>query len=155
MLGDSAWCLTFLAGQGTSTAMAGACILASKLARKSLPEALDSYEARMQPLVTRMQAVSRKIGGTTFRRERSACACSRGSYRSCSRRSLYGSFRTGWRHRRWNLTEPPATSIAKTPARHVGDRHPTPSPSSGPQGIYPPQQSKKSALRHLPAAHFD
>lgn len=63
LLGDSAWCLTFLAGQGTSTAMAGAYILASELARKSLPEALDSYEARMRPLVTRMQAVSRKIGG--------------------------------------------------------------------------------------------
>nr|WP_298097827.1 FAD-dependent monooxygenase [uncultured Shinella sp.] len=63
LLGDSAWCLTFLAGQGTSTAMAGAYILASELARKSMIDALDSYEARMRPLVTKMQAVSRKIGG--------------------------------------------------------------------------------------------
>lgn len=63
LLGDSAWCLTFLAGQGTSTAMAGAYILAAELAQKAHAEALDSYEARMRPLVTRMQAVSRKIGG--------------------------------------------------------------------------------------------
>ncbi len=63
LLGDAAWCLTFLAGQGTSTAMAGAYILAAELARKGHAEALDSYEARMRPLVTKMQAVSRKIGG--------------------------------------------------------------------------------------------
>lgn len=63
LLGDAAWCLTFLAGQGTSTAMAGAYILAAELARKTHTEALDSYEARMRPLVTRMQSVSRKIGG--------------------------------------------------------------------------------------------
>jgi 2-polyprenyl-6-methoxyphenol hydroxylase-like FAD-dependent oxidoreductase len=63
LLGDSAWCLTFLAGQGTSTAMAGAHILAAELARKGHVEALDNYEARMRPLVTKMQAVSRKIGG--------------------------------------------------------------------------------------------
>ncbi|EYR81539.1 FAD-dependent monooxygenase [Shinella sp. DD12] len=63
LLGDAAWCLTFLAGQGTSTAMAGAYILAAELARKTHTEALESYEARMRPLVTRMQSVSRKIGG--------------------------------------------------------------------------------------------
>lgn len=63
LLGDSAWCLTFLAGQGTSTAMAGAYILAAELAGKGYAEALDSYEARMRPLVTKMQAMSRKIGG--------------------------------------------------------------------------------------------
>ncbi|MEB2847360.1 NAD(P)-binding protein [Rhizobiales bacterium RZME27] len=62
-LGDSAWCLTFLAGQGTSTAMAGAYILAAELARKPYAEAFDTYEARLRPLVTNMQAVSRKIGG--------------------------------------------------------------------------------------------
>jgi 2-polyprenyl-6-methoxyphenol hydroxylase-like FAD-dependent oxidoreductase len=62
LLGDSAWCLTFLAGQGTSTAMAGAYILAAELARKGHVEALESYEARMRPLVTKMQAVSRNIG---------------------------------------------------------------------------------------------
>lgn len=70
LLGDSAWCLTFLAGQGTSTAMAGAYILAAELAEKGHVDALDSYEARMRPLVTRMQAVSRKIGGHYVPRSR-------------------------------------------------------------------------------------
>lgn len=63
LLGDSAWCLTFLAGQGTSTAMAGAYILAAELANKPHPQAFEAYEQRLRPLVTRMQAVSRKIGG--------------------------------------------------------------------------------------------
>lgn len=63
LLGDAAWCLTFLAGQGTSTAMAGAYILASELARKPFGEAFSAYENRLRPLVTRMQAVSRQIGG--------------------------------------------------------------------------------------------
>lgn len=63
LLGDAAWCLTFLAGQGTSTAMAGAYILAAELASKDHTAALEAYESRMRPLVTRMQAVSRKIGG--------------------------------------------------------------------------------------------
>ncbi len=63
LLGDSAWCLTFLAGQGTSTAMAGAYVLAAELARKPYTEAFAAYEDRLRPLVTRMQAVSRKIGG--------------------------------------------------------------------------------------------
>ena len=63
LLGDSAWCLTFLAGQGTSTAMAGAYILAAELAAKPHAQAFAAYEARLRPLVTRMQAVSRKIGG--------------------------------------------------------------------------------------------
>ncbi|WP_318913789.1 FAD-dependent monooxygenase [Shinella zoogloeoides] len=58
LLGDSAWCLTF-AGQGTCTAMAGAHILAAELARKGYTEALESYKARMRPLVMKMQAVSR------------------------------------------------------------------------------------------------
>ncbi|TNM59530.1 FAD-dependent monooxygenase [Aliirhizobium smilacinae] len=63
LLGDSAWCLTFLAGQGTSTAMAGAHVLAAELASRPYAEAFEAYERRLRPLVTRMQAVSRKIGG--------------------------------------------------------------------------------------------
>lgn len=43
--------------------MAGAYILAAELARKPHEAAFDAYEARLRPLVTKMQAVSRKIGG--------------------------------------------------------------------------------------------
>lgn len=63
LLGDSAWCLTFLSGQGTSTALAGAYVLAQELSKKSHPEAFTEYERRMRPVTTRMQAVSKKIGG--------------------------------------------------------------------------------------------
>ncbi len=63
LLGDSAWCLTFLAGQGTSMAMAGAHILAGELTTKPHSEAFASYERRLRPHVSQVQAVSRKIGG--------------------------------------------------------------------------------------------
>lgn len=63
LLGDAAWCLTFLSGQGTSTALAGAWILASELAAKPHAQAFEAYESRLKPMVTRMQATSRRIGG--------------------------------------------------------------------------------------------
>lgn len=63
LLGDSAWCLTFLSGQGTSTALAGALILAAELTAKPHAEAFAAYEARLRPVTTQMQAASRKIGG--------------------------------------------------------------------------------------------
>lgn len=63
LLGDSAACLTFLSGQGTSTALAGAYILARELAGKPYAQAFAGYEARLRPMTTRMQATSRRIGG--------------------------------------------------------------------------------------------
>jgi 2-polyprenyl-6-methoxyphenol hydroxylase-like FAD-dependent oxidoreductase len=51
LLGDAAWCLTFLSGQGTSTALAGSWILASELAVKSHSEAFATYEARLRPMM--------------------------------------------------------------------------------------------------------
>lgn len=63
LLGDAAWCLTFLSGQGTSTAMAGAYILARELAANPYETAFRNYEARLRASTTRMQAASRRIGG--------------------------------------------------------------------------------------------
>ncbi len=63
LLGDAAWCLTFLSGQGTSAALAGAYILASKLAVEPYPKAFHDYEAGLRPMITRLQAASRRIGG--------------------------------------------------------------------------------------------
>ncbi len=63
LLGDAAWCLTFLSGQGTSTALAGALILAAELSAKPHAEAFAAYEARLRPVTTQMQAASRRIGG--------------------------------------------------------------------------------------------
>lgn len=63
LLGDAAWCLTFLSGQGTSTALAGAWILAQELAAKPHDAAFAAYEERLRPAVVKMQATSRRIGG--------------------------------------------------------------------------------------------
>lgn len=71
LLGDAAWCLTFLSGQGTSTALAGGYILAQELAGRSYQDAFASYERRMRPLTTKMQAVSRNIGGQYVPKSRS------------------------------------------------------------------------------------
>lgn len=70
LLGDAAHCMTFLSGQGTSTAMAGAYILAEELAAKPVSEALASYEARLKPLTLALQAQSKKIGGHYVPRSR-------------------------------------------------------------------------------------
>jgi 2-polyprenyl-6-methoxyphenol hydroxylase-like FAD-dependent oxidoreductase len=71
LLGDAAWCLTFLSGQGTSTALAGAYILAQELAAKAHGDAFGAYEKRMRPVTAKMQAVSRNIGGQYVPKSRS------------------------------------------------------------------------------------
>lgn len=63
LLGDAAWCPTFLSGQGTSLAVAGAVVLAEELARQVPQTAFESYERRLSPAVTRVQAGSRRIAG--------------------------------------------------------------------------------------------
>jgi 2-polyprenyl-6-methoxyphenol hydroxylase-like FAD-dependent oxidoreductase len=63
LLGDAAHCLTYLSGQGPSTAMAGAYILAAELCQKPLPFALKSYEDCMQPFVKKLQLQAHKIAG--------------------------------------------------------------------------------------------
>lgn len=63
LLGDAAWCPTFLSGQGTSLALAGAMVLAEELARQAPALALAAYERRMRPAVGRVQAAARRIGG--------------------------------------------------------------------------------------------
>ena len=63
LLGDAAWNLAFLSGQGTSLAAAGALLLADALARAEPAAALKEWEIRLRPVVTRLQAGSRRIGG--------------------------------------------------------------------------------------------
>lgn len=63
LLGDAAWSLTFLSGQGTSAAMAGAAVLADALAALPLPDALTAWETHMRPPVTRLQKAAKQIGG--------------------------------------------------------------------------------------------
>jgi 2-polyprenyl-6-methoxyphenol hydroxylase-like FAD-dependent oxidoreductase len=57
LVGDAAYAPSFRSGQGTSTATAGAYVLASEVAARpdDLPAALVAYEARMRAFATRNQ----------------------------------------------------------------------------------------------------
>ena len=60
--GDACQCVSLLAGQGASLAVAGAFILAEELDRSGdVVQALARYEARLKPRVARMQAAGRRI----------------------------------------------------------------------------------------------
>ncbi len=63
LLGDAAHCLTHLSGQGPSTAMAGAYILAEELSQKPLSCALQTYEDHMKPFTQKIQRQAHKIAG--------------------------------------------------------------------------------------------
>lgn len=63
LLGDAAHCGSFLSGQGTSMAMAGGWLLAQELAgRASIGDAAAGYEARLRPVVERLQRAARRVG---------------------------------------------------------------------------------------------
>ncbi len=56
LLGDAAYCLTLISGQGASMAMAGGYILAHELASGvGWQQALQNYERRLRPSITMMQ----------------------------------------------------------------------------------------------------
>ncbi|WP_238122591.1 MULTISPECIES: FAD-dependent monooxygenase [unclassified Xanthobacter] len=59
VVGDAAWCLSFLSGQGASMAMAGAFLLAERLGQEDLPEVLEAWEARLRPVITAVQRHAR------------------------------------------------------------------------------------------------
>jgi len=63
LLGDAAWNLAFLSGQGTTLATAGAMLLADALKGGDPVAALAAWEARLRPVVRRLQAGARRIGG--------------------------------------------------------------------------------------------
>lgn len=63
LLGDAAWSMALITGEGPSTAMAGALVLAEELATGDLPQALSQYEQRLRPTVKKMQKSAAKIGG--------------------------------------------------------------------------------------------
>ena len=62
LLGDACQCLSLLAGQGASMAMAAAYILAEELdVGHGLSEALQRYESRLKPSVEKKQVAGRKM----------------------------------------------------------------------------------------------
>lgn len=63
LVGDAAWCVSLLAGQGASLAMAGGYILARELARTpdDIRGALQRYQARLGARVRRRQRAGRRM----------------------------------------------------------------------------------------------
>ncbi|MGH9613006.1 MAG: FAD-dependent monooxygenase [Bryobacteraceae bacterium] len=64
LLGDACQCVSLLAGQGASMAMAAAYILAGELdAESNVDEALRRYERRLKPFIQKKQAAGRNMAG--------------------------------------------------------------------------------------------
>ena len=61
LVGDACQCVSLLAGQGASIAMAGAYVLAQELADDEVGPALARYELRLRPSVERTQRAGRQI----------------------------------------------------------------------------------------------
>jgi 2-polyprenyl-6-methoxyphenol hydroxylase-like FAD-dependent oxidoreductase len=62
LLGDAAWCLSPLAGQGASMAIAGAYVLAEELDRTAdVEDAVARYESRLRPAIERQQRAGRRL----------------------------------------------------------------------------------------------
>ncbi|MBB4929981.1 2-polyprenyl-6-methoxyphenol hydroxylase-like FAD-dependent oxidoreductase [Lipingzhangella halophila] len=67
LLGDAAYAVSLIAGQGASLGVTGAYVLAERLAAAdSVPEALDDFERRVRSLVDDRQAVVRRRGANVF-----------------------------------------------------------------------------------------
>jgi 2-polyprenyl-6-methoxyphenol hydroxylase-like FAD-dependent oxidoreductase len=61
LIGDAAYAVSLVAGQGASLAVAGAYLLSQELcAQHSIDEALQSYERRFKPVVERLQMAGRR-----------------------------------------------------------------------------------------------
>jgi 2-polyprenyl-6-methoxyphenol hydroxylase-like FAD-dependent oxidoreductase len=65
LVGDACQCVSLLAGQGASMAMAGAYILAEELAAAGgdLPGALRRYEEKVKPAIEKQQRAGRRMAG--------------------------------------------------------------------------------------------
>lgn len=59
LLGDAAYCLTLLSGQGASTAFWGACCLAEALTQQSKSDAFETYDRTLRPVVAEIQPATR------------------------------------------------------------------------------------------------
>jgi 2-polyprenyl-6-methoxyphenol hydroxylase-like FAD-dependent oxidoreductase len=63
LLGDAAWCLSLLAGQGAAMAVAGATVLDTALANSAwdVETAITRYERRLRPTMLQRQAAGRRM----------------------------------------------------------------------------------------------
>jgi len=61
LAGDAAHSLSLISGQGAGMAMASAAVLAQELGRGPVDRALAAHEARLRPIILRLQRRSRKL----------------------------------------------------------------------------------------------
>ena len=59
LLGDAAYCLTLLSGQGASTAFWGACCLGEALVAQNKEQAFATYDKTLRPVVAEIQPATR------------------------------------------------------------------------------------------------
>jgi 2-polyprenyl-6-methoxyphenol hydroxylase-like FAD-dependent oxidoreductase len=66
LVGDAAYCVSLLAGQGSALAMAGAYVLAGELRRAGgdYREAFRNYEHRLAPMLSRKQDAAERFAGS-------------------------------------------------------------------------------------------
>jgi 2-polyprenyl-6-methoxyphenol hydroxylase-like FAD-dependent oxidoreductase len=77
LVGDAAWCLSFLSGQGASMAMAGAFLLAERLGQGAVADVLDGWEAHVRPVITSAQRHARATARNYVPRSRAGLWVSR------------------------------------------------------------------------------
>jgi 2-polyprenyl-6-methoxyphenol hydroxylase-like FAD-dependent oxidoreductase len=71
LVGDAAYCLTLISGQGASLAMGGAYILADELRKTAdITTALSHYEKRLRPHIEEKQTKARKLAKSFVPRSR-------------------------------------------------------------------------------------
>ena len=64
LLGDAAWSLALISGEGPSTAMVGALVLAEELTTQSdVAAAFVHYERRLRPQIAQVQRMARRVAG--------------------------------------------------------------------------------------------
>lgn len=68
LIGDAAWCMTLYSGMGVSLGLAGADLLATRLAEQpdDLPQALAAWEAQLRPYVAHFQEEAQTTGLNLF-----------------------------------------------------------------------------------------
>lgn len=72
LVGDACGCLTFMSGQGSHLAMAGAYVLAEELERHDdLPAAFAAYQSFLQPIIQSKQSEASKFASIFIPRQHS------------------------------------------------------------------------------------
>lgn len=77
LLGDAAWSMALISGEGPSTAMAGALVLAEELTNKPVNAALEAFDNRLRPTVAQIQKKAAAVGGQFVPTSRIAMALQR------------------------------------------------------------------------------